>query len=323
MSELSDQEPPSGIGYPPSREFFRGELETEKGLKHLSWGIGFYIIAMLLIVVGALLALNIAISGIETPSSEQASELVGIGGMICGGMFLIFLVIVLWLLGLYEMNLGKREFGPEHSSRVKNGIVLILAYIVLMVVNVILQLEQGPNPLTDSSGYISFLRAQFVISGVFSMASTIALSLAIVNLVHELCTERYKRILWAAFSVSIVISALGLVLGLALLYGTDLGGMSIENLLQFANLAMLTLGLAFIPFILFFFCYRHAYNRVSDWEIKPHQDAFPWIRGEAADEGYPLLPRKLAGVCPKCGTPRYEGEKFCANCGTKFKKYKD
>lgn len=301
------------------RDYFRGELETEKGVKHLSWGIGVYILAMLLILVGVILALNVVISALDGPPDPQAVPgLIGLCGLLGGGVVLIFMAIILWLLGLYEMNQGKKEFGPEHMARVKSGVILVLSYIILSVISIILQLETGPDPRVDMPGYISFLRSQSTITGAIGLASTFVLSLAIVYLVLELCNERYRRILWGSFVLSMAVSIMGTALTFFFLYG-DLSAMTVDEILQLASLAMLAAGLSFIPFILFYFCYRHAFIRVSNWEIKPHRDAFPWMR----DDGTVAVPKKLAGVCPRCGTSRYEGEIFCSSCGTRFKKYRE
>ncbi|UCD92943.1 MAG: zinc ribbon domain-containing protein [Methanobacteriota archaeon] len=315
---MSDQEPFSIDGYPLDRDYFRGELETEKGVRHLSWGIGVYILAMLLIFVGVILALNVVISALDGPPDPEAVPgLIGLCGLLGGGVVLIFMAIILWLLGLYEMNQGKKEFGPEHMARVKSGVILVLTYIILSVISIILQLETGPDPRVDMPGYISFLRTQSTVSGVIGLASTIVLSLAIVYLVLELCNERYRRILWGSFVLSIALSIMGTALTFFFLYG-DLSTMTVDEILQLASLAMLAAGLSFIPFILFYFCYRHAFFRVRNWEVKPHRDAFPWI----GDDGTPLIPRKLAGICTKCGSQRYEGERFCAKCGNRFKTFR-
>lgn len=321
---MQSQGPYATVGHPPSREFFRGELQTEKGVRHLSWGLIVYILATLLTLFGAILAINLAAGLAEGMVDPGAiSELIGASSLICGGLVLILVTIVLVLLGMYEMYTGKKEFGPKHESLVIRGVFLFILFVVLLVMDLIAQLVLTPNVFTATTAdYIEASRATMVVSGVLGFIGTVALGLSIVSLVYELSTEKYRKILWASFALIVILqgASLAVVLGFASIDWTYL---TLEDALRLGYIGTLVGAFSFIPFGLFLICYRHAYVRVSDWEITPDRGAFPWFQEGAPGAGYPAMPRKFVGACPKCGHSRYEGEWFCANCGARFEELKE
>jgi MFS family permease len=304
-------------------------LETEKGVKHVYWGILLYIFATILVFVGVLFTFVFIedIIANEPPPGEVPENLgiiAGALGLMCGGALLIIITLILWLLGLYEMHQGKDEFGPEHSGKVSKAIIFIVLYIVLLVLGVVVGLVVGLSSSVNYDAYLESLRTLAVLGSITDTISTIFLGLAIVYLVFELSDEKHQNILWMGFVALVIISIIGRIITIVPLYGESLGT-DVSDLRQIEALTSLAMGLSFIPFLLFLIAYRHAYIRVKEGEIKPVPGAQAQMYPTAAyPQQYPAqqyAPQQYqqpARVCPACGGPTSPGEAFCANCGARL-----
>lgn len=331
---------PPAYGYQPPPPYYRRSLDTEKGLKHINWGIIVYLIASLLVLIAVIIMLILIQSFINaTPSDVGAviGPILGAVALICGGAVLFLVALILWLLGLYEMYTGRAEFGEVHATRVYRAVILIVLYIVFMVVSQVVSMaligfafDVAPSDLLES------MRTSAIVLGVLEVVSNIILGLAFVYLIIELCDEKFKRILWGAFYVFILVTIIGNVVSIVPLYAVDVSGLTTEEVSQLSNLGSLALGLSFIPFIMFLVCYRHAWARVRDGGIQPVPGAY--AAGYPVPPGYqqsqypqqaPYYPQQQPYpqqppaqqpmVCPTCGNPVQPGEIFCANCGAKLR----
>lgn len=331
---------PPAYGYQPPPPYYKRSLDTEKGLRHINWGIIIYLIAALLILVAVIIMLLLVQSLIGTTDPSEMGNIIapiiGAVALICGGGVLFLVALILWLLGLYEMYTGRAEFGQVHAAKVYRAVIMIVLYIVLFVVSQVVSvaligfaLDPDPTSLFES------MRASAIVLGALEVMSNVVLGLAFVFLILELSSEKYKRILWAAFYVFIIVTIIGNIISIIPFYMVDVSGMDAEDVAQLSNLGSLALGLSFIPFILFFVCYRHALARVRDGEIQPvagafapaypvppgyQQPQYPQQAPYPPQQPYPQQPpaQPPAMVCPSCGNPTKPGETFCATCGARL-----
>ena len=316
-----------GMGYQQPQPFYQRELETLKGLKHINWGIILYIVATLLLLFVALVAVITVISVIETSDpTPDLGPLIGLAALACFGLLLYLVAIILWLLGIYEMNKGKDEFSSEHSANVSRAVTLIVLFVVFavisMVVTAILAIS-WISPTVTPSEVIDSLRLTVLISGIIGIITTAMLGLAIVYLIISLCDEKYKKILWAAFAVNMIVTVVGTAISIAVVYG-DLSAITdINDITNMSSAGDLAQGMSFIAFILFLLAYRHAYNRVLTGGIQPVPMQQPQMGYMPPPPGpyYQAAPPPAAptpNVCPMCNSPVVPGETFCANCGARL-----
>jgi heme/copper-type cytochrome/quinol oxidase subunit 3 len=333
-----NQQPPA-YGYQPPAPYFKRDLETEKGVKHIFWGILIFILATLLTFAGFLVAflfVDEIIANEPAPGEipEDFGLLLGAVGLLCGGLLLILITLVMWLLGVYEMHKGKNEFGSQHSARVSKAVIFIVLYIVLLVLGGFVAVAAGVNSASDFDTYLESLRTTAIVGSTLDIIATFFLGLAFVYLVIELSDEGTKNTLWAGFVAFVVISVVGTVLSIVPLYG-EFTGTEVSQLRQAEAMTSLAMGLSFIPFLMFLVAYRRVYIRVKEGEIQPEVEAYPQMYPgppvpypqQTAYEHQPYsrqppyeqpLPGQSARVCPSCGNPTNPGETFCANCGARL-----
>lgn len=318
------------MGYQQPQPYYQRELETLKGLKHINWGIILYIVATLLLLLVALVAVITVFSIIESSDpTPDLGPLIGLAALACGGLLLYLTTIVLWLLGIYEMNKGKDEFSSEHSANVSRAVILIVLFVVFAVISIvittILALSWAdPFATPPAAEMIDSLRLTVLVSGIIGIITTAMLGLAIVYLVISLCDEKYKKILWAAFAVNMIVTAVGTAISIAVVYG-DLSAITdVNDLASVSSAGDLAQGMSFIAFILFLLAYRHAYNRVRTGEIQPvpmpqpQMGYMPPPPGPYHQTGPPQTAAPSPNVCSSCNSPVVPGETFCANCGARL-----
>ncbi len=315
-----------GMGYQQPPPYYQRELETLKGLKHINWGIILYIVATLLMLLTALVVVTaISVAGTSGPT-PYLGALVGLVALACGGLLLYLITIVLWLLGIYEMNKGKDEFGSEHSANVGKAVILIVLFIVFAVISIVVSTVLAiswMSPTVTPSEVIDSLRLTVLIGGVIGIITTAMLGLAIVYLAISLCEEKYKKILWAAFAIDMIVTVVGTAIAIVVIYG-DLSFITdINDLSNISSAGDLARGMTFIAFILFLLAYRHAYNRVRTGELQPAPMPFQQMGPLPPPPGpyYQAGPPGVApppNVCPMCNSPVVPGETFCANCGARL-----
>ncbi len=313
------------MGYQQPQPYYQRELETLKGLKHINWGIILHIVATLLLLLTALVAITVAISAIGT-SDPDLGALVAVGALVCGGGLIGLVAIILWLLGIYEMHKGKDEFGSEHSTNVSRAVILIILFVVLTVISffVTLVLALSWISLTATpSDIIESLRLTILVGGIIGIVTTAMLGLAIVYLILSLCDEKYKKILWAAFAIYMILTVVGTAISIAVIYGDLSSITNVDDITNLSSAGDLAQGMSFIAFILFLLAYRHAYNRVRIGELQPAPMPQPQMGYMPPPPGpyYQAGPPPAAptpNVCPMCNSPVVPGETFCANCGARL-----
>ena len=315
------------MGYQQPQPYYQRELETLKGLKHINWGIILYIVATLLLLLVALVTVITVISIIGTSDpTPDLGPLLGLAALACGGLLIYVIAIVLWLLGIYGMNKGKDEFGSEHSANVSRAVILIVLFVVLAVISMVVTAVLAISlisPTVTPAEIIDSLRLTVLVGGIFGIITTALLGLAIVYLIISLCDEKYKRILWAAFAVDMIVTVVGTAISIGVIY-SDLSAITdINELTNISSAGDLAQGMSFIAFILFLLAYRHAYNRVRTGELQPAPMPQPQMGYMPPPPGpyYQAGPPPAAptpNVCPMCNSPVVPGETFCANCGARL-----
>jgi MFS family permease len=311
---MSMQTPYPTTGPPQPWGYYRRDLKTEKGLKHINWGIMAYITAAVLSFLTTMISLYVILSADPTALGEAVGGLMALAALACGGIILFIFALIMWLLGLSEMHSGRDEFGPKHSKNVGRAIVYIVLYIVMIILAFVVGFVAGFSMVTSPGFSIDTLRMVLVIAAIMGVFSTVLLGLAIVYLIHELCDEKYKKILWVGFIVAVLASAVGGVLSIASQYGDPQSALT-------GGASSLISGFDFIAFILFLLCYRHAYSRVREGVIQPYGMGPPGAYAPYAPPATPGVPsyRPVSTEsCPACGASLSGGQRFCYNCGSRL-----
>lgn len=242
------------------------KLHTPAGLKYGSYG-------MLLEIIVSILALITIIPLATSPDLTDMSggTVVFIMGMACLIGILGLVAFVFWILLLYEMHVGRREFGPQHTSRVSTGIILIVLGIVLMVVGFIAVFAATFVGFDPTGGTTDVDAAQFrtsmTVALVFTIASAVAINLALVYFAREIIEPEKTNLLWAAFAVAIIAPVVSSLITIASLPTSGvIDATEVDTLAPWANVAEI-FGL--IGTALFFVAYRAARQRILDGRIQP------------------------------------------------------
>ena len=256
------QPPAQYMGPPPMVR----KLHTPAGLKYGSYG-------MLLEIIVSILALITIVPLMASPdlsdmSGGTAAFVLGMGCLI-GILGLV--AFVFWILLLYEMHAGRREFGPQHASRVSTGIILIVLGIVLMVVGFIAIFAATFIGFDPSGGTTDIDAAQFrtsmTVALVFTIGSAVAINLALVCFAREIIEPEKVNLLWAAFAVAITAPIVSSLITIASLPTSGvIDAAEANTLAPWANVAEI-FGL--IGTALFFVAYRAARQRILDGRIRP------------------------------------------------------
>ena len=267
-------------GMQPPGYLPRAKLKTEEGLKFFYWALIIYIVGMVLSVIIAIAFLLLSSFGTSINESYSIIESIVIG-MVVGALALV--VAILGIIGFINMRHGQREFGETHAKNVKNATRFLVTAIVLMVVSVIVSIMiavsamapygQTPNPyqMFDS------LYTSVVVTGAIGIIATAFMALMIVYLVIELSTDRHRKMLWAAFALIIVNAVLGYFFSLLIMWemSLEIGTLDAQEIYSFqstyGNIGYIPGIIGIIAFVLVLICYRSAYYRVKNGEIKPHQ----------------------------------------------------
>ena len=246
------------------------KLHTPAGLKYGSYGM------MLEIVVSILALITLVPLATLLYTTDLSPATAGfILGMACLISIIGVVAFIFWLLLLYEMYVGKREFGPKHASRVSAGIILIILGIVLMIIGIIVAVAamfSAGTFVPDGNGGTfdidaAHYRTSAIIGMVFTIASAVAVNLALVYFALEIIEGEKRNILWVAFALAIVAPVVSSLITIASLptSGT-LDSSEINTIAPFANVAEI-FGL--IGTALFFIAYRAARQRILDGKIQP------------------------------------------------------
>lgn len=256
------QPPAQYMGPPPMAR----KLHTPAGLKY-----GSYLIVLLILV--DVLSLFMSVS--TATGGAQSSAFFA---LCCSIGIILIVLFILFLLFLYEMHRGKREFGKKHESRASTALILIILSIILSVVSIvvlfigiasaIMVTPDGTDPTIeiDAAGF----RNQIIIFFVFLLATTIAMSLALVYYALELTEPGKRWVLWTGFGLQIFPPVLSMILVAASLPGSGVLDLEeVEQLDMSTAISYATYAVSLLGMILFFVAYRAARQRILDGRIQP------------------------------------------------------
>lgn len=256
-------QPPSQYMVPPPMV---RRLHTPAGLKYGSYG-------MLLGIIVSILSLITVVPLAASPDMTDVSggTVAFIVGMACLIGVLGLVAFVFWILLVYEMHVGRQEFGPRHASRVSAGIILIVLGIVLMIVGVIATVAAAFVGFDPYEGTTDLDAAQFrtsmAVGLVFTIASTVAINLALVFFAREIIEPEKVNLLWAAFALAIVAPIISSLITISSIPASGvIDAAEVDTIAPWANVAEI---FSLVGTALFFIAYRAARQRILDGRLQP------------------------------------------------------
>jgi hypothetical protein len=232
-------------GYPPPPNLpppipFAFELRTQRGLRFINWGLWINAIAML-IILGSVVGL----------ASWTVSFLLAI----LMGEVLLLAFFILALMGIFNMNTGKYEFGASHSASVSRAIIFIVIAVIILVAGgfssaffLIGSIGLGNEPGID-------WRVYQVIQLVLGFIVNMFISLMWVYLIIEIAGPRIRNYLWLYLGMSMSVYAIA--------------GIILFDIWWLPDRVNLTGSLGIIAGVVLIYCYWKTYNRVLSGDIKP------------------------------------------------------
>jgi len=115
-------------------------LHTPAGLK---WGSILIILVLIIDVIS--LAVSLA-GGSAVPSAGAAFAIC------CSIGIILIMILIFFILFLYEMYTGRNEFGKKHATKVTAGLLLILLSIILIVVAVVVLIVGAASAVVIPEG---------------------------------------------------------------------------------------------------------------------------------------------------------------------------
>jgi MFS family permease len=230
----------------------RGELLTEKGLRHFNYG---FIISMVSYgIIGILfLALLIALPNIDNetgPFGNPFGFWAPVAWFIIGvviAFFVLFIGLIFFLIGLLSLNNGRWEFGMRHSATFQKGMVLVIIGFIIA--------------LFGGAGF-------GLLSSFVGVVTTILISLGLMYMIQEISDQATRQLLLYATITYVSISVITAIVSLTLLL-TLFGGPGFD---VFWLIAIIPIGLgslSIIPLAMFFIAYKRTYYRINKREIQP------------------------------------------------------
>jgi hypothetical protein len=169
------------------------------------------------------------------------------------------------------MHVGRREFGPRHASRVSAGIILIVLGIVLMIIGVIATVAAAFVGLDPYGGTTEIDAAQFrtsmAVGLVFTIASAVAINLALVYFAREIIEPEKMNLLWAACALAIAAPIISSLITISSIPTSGVIDMAeVDTIAPWADVAEI---FSLVGTALFFIAYRAARQRILDGRIRP------------------------------------------------------
>ncbi len=256
------QPPSQYVGPPPIVR----RLHTPAGLKYGSYG-------MLLGMITSILSIITMIPLAASPDMADwtAPTVAFIVGMACLVSILLLVMIVFWILLLYEMHAGRREFGPQHASKVSTGIILIVLGIVLMIIAFIAIIAVTFAGIDPYAGTTDMDAGQFrnsmIVAMAFTIGSGVAINLALVYFAREIIEPEKVNLLWAAFALAITAPIVSSLITIASIPTSGvIDVMEVDTIAPWADVAQI---FALAGTALFFIAYRAARQRILDGRLQP------------------------------------------------------
>lgn len=304
-SLYADTRPPSDHPVPPP---ITRRLHTPAGLKYASYGLLLFLIMALLGFIAFM-----PLAGVADPTTLDPSALAVVVGLGCIVLVIFLVAIIFFLLALYELYVGKMEFGPKHASRVSAGLILVILWIVLLALSFFVSMfaalsaiEPGVDPSEIEMDAAEF-RNMTITASLLSIAYTIAISLATVLFVLELIGAQKKALLWGGFGLRIAASVIAIVILMVVLPTS--GTINLNETDMQTGYSNATSIIDLIGLALFFVAYRAARERILTGKILPvgtQQVPPPPPRGPQPQWGEPAPPSEAPPEWEEVSPPGVE-----------------
>lgn len=240
-------------------------LHTPAGLK---WG------SILILLV---LIIDVIMLAVSLPA-ESAVPSAGAAYAICCSVGIILIVILIFfILFLYEMYAGRSEFGKKHQTKVTAGLILVLLAIILIVVAVVVLIvgaasaviiPEGGDPADAQIDAAQFRNAMIIFFGIV-IAGTVAFALGIVFFAYEISASDKRYLLWGAFLLYIIPSIISSSVVASSLPGSGTIDAEDYDVDVSPAYSYLSNVLGVVAMVLFLLAYLTARKRILSGEILP------------------------------------------------------
>jgi hypothetical protein len=225
----NNEGPPPQIPIPPYG--FAFESRTERGLKFMLRGM------MLFGVFAGMILTIISISNITSTTTTAPMIFFAITTVA-----IMFISIILWIAGYYNIFRARREFGPVHMHYVNLSIIFAGLYVLSLIGHAFILIIG----FRFMSGNLFFIR---MIPGIISSA---LLALVWIYPILDIVPSEMKVTLWISLFLSLVVSSTSAFIG----ESSAIAG-------------FYTMALWYIVLFIVILCYQRTYNRLKKKEILP------------------------------------------------------
>ncbi|MFQ5910795.1 MAG: hypothetical protein ACE5IJ_08785 [Thermoplasmata archaeon] len=243
-------------------------LHTPAGLKYGSYAMLLGIISS---IVAFLMLLSLTSIDFDTITQENVLQvLAGPLALICIAGILVLVVIIFYLLLLYEMYVGRYEFGEKHATRVSAAIILIIFGVIFTIVTgffgggIGTEYTGGPDTFTiDAADF----RNELAISSGLGIVGSVAVTLGLVLFALELIGKEKIYLLWVAFGLTVLASVLGTLATLIMLPSE--GTLELQDVLRWSAYAGAFSAFSIFGTIVMLLAYRMTRARILSGEVLP------------------------------------------------------
>lgn len=243
-------------------------LHTPAGLKYGSYAFLLSIISSVLAMLSVVFLLTIDYTTITPSTALQA--LAGTLTLICIAGVLALVVLIFYLLLLYEMYVGRHEFGEKHASRASQALILIILGVVIsFALGTLSSAISGLATPSDPSATLDAgnFRNDLLLQSGLGLVGTIVINLGLVLFPLEIIGREKRGLLWLGFGLIVASSFLSIILTYALIPGEGL--LEIQDILTFSAYSSLFGSFSIFGVAVLFFAYRAARTRILNGEILP------------------------------------------------------
>jgi hypothetical protein len=242
------------------------KLHTPAGLKYGSYAM---ILSIITGIVAVLLLLLITGIDFETVTEGNVLQvLAGALALICVLGILALIGIIFYILLLYEMYVGREEFGAKHAGRVTAGVILIIFAVIFTIITSFIGggLGLGGDP-SVTTVQAADLRNELVISSGLGIVSAVAQTLGLVFFAIELIGDNKRFLLWAAFGLTVAASFIGIIV--ALVWLPSEGTLELQDVLKWSSYTTAASAFSVLGTIVMLVAYRMTRARILSGEIMP------------------------------------------------------
>ncbi|MFQ6128346.1 MAG: hypothetical protein ACE5QW_05545 [Thermoplasmata archaeon] len=244
-------------------------LHTPAGLKYGSYAMMLSIVSSIITFI-ALFPLLRSIDFESITSENFFQVLGGLLALLCILGILGLVVVIFYILLLYEMYVGRNEFGEKHATRVPAALILIILGVIFSIV--------VPGMAGFGAGYTSGTEAEYTtdaaefrnqvaISSGFGLVGTAAITLGLVFFPLELIAREKRYLLWLAFTLTILASVMGFLMTIILLPSE--GTLELQDVLTRSTYSSIFSAFSIFGTVVMFLAYRVTRARILEGEILP------------------------------------------------------